>query len=263
MAESSMDGVSNVSRSWPSPVGLSLGLLAVALVQIFVTIPYYYCLRTGIWKRPLIQKQSKDSQKSKPFWEGLKEHLSQPEGFILLGGYLSGTWMFNLMPASYYSFDGGVSAIHVVAQLLIVDFFQTVMHKVEHKISSIYVGSHKPHHVFKAPVLFDAFNGSFNDTVFMILVPLYITANIVHCNVWSYMAFGAIYGNYLCLIHSEYSHAWDPFFRMVGIGTAGDHHVHHKLFRYNYGHLFMYWDRLFGTYRSPVEMKEHFNHDLI
>lgn len=35
------------------------------------------------------------------------------------------------------------------------------------------------------------------------------------------------------------------------MGTPADHHVHHKLFKYNYGHIFMWWDRLFGTYRNP------------
>ena len=40
--------------------------------------------------------------------------------------------------------------------------------------------------------------------------------------------------------------------------TAADHHVHHKLFNYNYGHLFMYWDRLLGTYRDPAAV-EAFN----
>lgn len=38
---------------------------------------------------------------------------------------------------------------------------------------------------------------------------------------------------------------------MVGFGTAADHHVHHKLFKYNFGHLFMYWDSVCGTYRDP------------
>lgn len=41
-------------------------------------------------------------------------------------------------------------------------------------------------------------------------------------------------------------------FRAVGFGTAADHHVHHKLFVFNYGHLFMYWDRLLGTYKNPA-----------
>ena len=34
-------------------------------------------------------------------------------------------------------------------------------------------------------------------------------------------------------------------------GTSADHHVHHKLYKYNYGHLFVYWDVLFGTYKAP------------
>jgi hypothetical protein len=32
--------------------------------------------------------------------------------------------------------------------------------------------------------------------VCMILIPLYITANLVHCNVWTYMAFGSTYANW-------------------------------------------------------------------
>ena len=70
-------------------------------------------------------------------------------------------------------------------------------------------------------------------------------------------------------------------FRAVGFGTAADHHVHHKLFVFNYGHLFMYWDRLdrphssslslnpsvsvhvrlFGTYRDPTNV-QLFNKDV-
>jgi lathosterol oxidase len=39
----------------------------------------------------------------------------------------------------------------------------------------------------------------------------------------------------LTLIHAEYRHPWDPLFRALGWGTAADHHVHHSLFKYNYG----------------------------
>jgi sterol desaturase/sphingolipid hydroxylase (fatty acid hydroxylase superfamily) len=71
------------------------------------------------------------------------------------------------------------------------------------------------------------------------------------------------------------------------LGTAADHHVHHKLFRFNYGHTFMwaefllyifltllksenklgriivrrYWDKLFGTYRDPASVCD-FNKDV-
>ena len=103
--------------------------------------------------------------------------------------------------------------------------------------------------------MFDAFNGSVTDTVLMILVPLYTTALCVRgVNVWSYMAFGSLYANWLTLIHSEWPHAWDPIFRRLGFGTAADHHVHHKLFTKNYGHLFMYWDYAGGTYRDPANV---------
>ena len=43
---------------------------------------------------------------------------------ILLGGYLSGTWLYGLMPASYYSFAGGVSWPRVATCLLAQDAIQ-------------------------------------------------------------------------------------------------------------------------------------------
>ncbi len=141
------------------------------------------------------------------------------------------------------------------------DALQTLMHMFEHWTTKIwpafYRATHKPHHVFINPRLFDAFNGSLGDTFFMILCPLFITANLVHCNVWTYMAFGTIFANYLTLIHSEYVNPWDRAFQMLGIGTAGDHHVHHAKFVYNYGHLFTYWDRLLGTYLPPIFEKKN------
>lgn len=274
-AEAAGEGLSgkNASNSWrapsgwPSPVGLFLGLAAVAVVQLFVTLPYYYALRTGIIKRPFIQikRQAKGVDMEESFLHGVFKHLSNPEGFVLLGGYLSGTWMFGLMPASYYLlWETRPSLLDVVLQLLINDLYQTLAHLAEHQIKSIYKKAHKPHHKHTSPRLFDAFDGDFLDTVFMILIPLYSTCLTLayllgrDVSVWSYMIFGSIYANYLCLIHSEYEHPWDPLFMKLGIGTPADHHVHHKLFNRNFGHLFMYWDRLFGTYTDPRTVTKHF-----
>ena len=230
------------SDNLPSPVGLSLGLLAVVVGQVGVLIYFYFRRQGTLGELQVIQKEG-----AKPYeWsEGMLTHLSQPEGFVLLGSYLIGTWMFGLMPATYYSFSGGISYTHVLIQLLCQDFVQTFMHMMEHKLHpSLYQMSHKPHHRFTNPRIFDAFNGSMADTICMILIPLYITALIVPANVWSYMAFGSVYANWLVLIHAEYIHVWDGLFQAIGFGTARDHHVHHKLFIWNYGHLFSYWDRL-------------------
>ncbi len=105
-------------REWPSPVGLSLGILSVAVGQV-VVLAYHYTRKHYGWFHPKkIQVQDKVTP-GYEYWEGLATHLKQPEGFVLLLLYLSGTWMFNLMPASYYSFEGGVNWVHVIYQLLI------------------------------------------------------------------------------------------------------------------------------------------------
>ena len=247
-----------------SPVGLSLGLLSVALVQLCLTLPYYYMLRHNIIHRPYIQKKRTLTQL--PFWSGLVAHLSRVEGFVLLGGYLCCTWMFGLMPSSYYNLNrpimSGSTLCDVALQLLLNDLYQTLAHLLEHQVAKIYKKAHKPHHKFTSPKLFDAFDGNYIDTICMILVPLFTTCHTLalfrDVSVWSYMIFGAIYANYLCLIHSEYEHPWDNFFRTIGIGTAADHHVHHRLFNRNFGHLFTYWDRMLGTYTSPSEYPQYF-----
>ncbi len=245
----------------PKPLGLILGILAVAIGHLFL-LPTFYLYRKGYFHYfhdsssiAKVGPQSIQAAGEKPyqFMEGLQTHLSQPEGFVLLTLYLSITWMLNLMPASYYSFDGSIQWSRVFLCLASQDCLQFAMHRMEHRISpEFYKTSHKPHHKFTNPRLFDAFNGSITDTVLMILVPLYTTANIVRdCNVWTYMTFGSMYANWLVLIHSEYVFPWDGLFRKIGFGTPGDHHVHHKVFKYNYGHLFMWWDRICGTYRDP------------
>ena len=240
---------------WPKPLGLSLGILAVAIGQVFVIL-YFFLHKYGYlsFGAEPTSIQTKGSPEYE-FTEGVATHLAQPEGFVLLATYLSVTWMFHLMPNSYYSFEGGIQWKEVALCLILQDCIQYAMHRLEHVVSpAFYQKSHKPHHRFTNPRMFDAFNGSPTDTICMILIPLYITANLVRtCNVWTYMAFGSTYANWLTLIHSEYVLPWDGVFRKLGLGTSGDHHVHHKFFKFNYGHLFMWWDQLGGTYRDPNE----------
>ncbi len=261
--------------TWPSPLGLSLGIGAVVVGQIFMLMYFIFLARpSGQFLAVAAEKKGKgkagsnapigepgpfvaiqkDGARTYDLHEGLRTHLAQPGGFLMLGAYLIGTWMFGIMPKSYYSFAGGINWVHVAMQLLIQDGAQYLMHQVEHIVKgesdlpvigkvrwpfNLYAASHKPHHRFTNPRLFDAFDGSELDTFLMIIIPLLITARIVDANVWSYMAFGSLYANWLTLIHSEYHHPWEKIFRVFGLGTASDHHVHHKLYSYNYGHLFM------------------------
>ena len=252
------------SGETPKPLGLCLGILAVFVGQVFVWGVFYLHkyghLSFGQEPTSIQTKGARGYE----WMEGIMTHISQPEGFVLLIGYLSGTWMFKLMPDSYYSFDGGIEWGKVAACLALQDSIQYIMHRLEHDIHpKFYQISHKPHHKFTNPRLFDAFNGSITDTICMIQIPLYIVANLVHCNVWSYMAFGSMYANWLTLIHSEYVFPWDNLFHLVGFGTPADHHVHHAFFKFNFGHLFMWSDMIAGTYKHPQQFApKYFNRNV-
>lgn len=223
---------------WPSPAGLLCGIVAVASAQCIVVGYYYWLLRT---------RGCADA-----FWAGCRGHLVRPEGFLLVCAYLCATWMLGLLPPSYYRWEGGLSPGHLCLQLVVHDLLQTLVHMGQHRLCPrIYKLSHKQHHRFVQPTLFDAFDGSVTDTACMILLPLLATAHAVHCNAWSYMAFGATLSSWLTLIHSEIDHPWDPAFRKIGLGTAGDHRAHHRRSVCNYGHLFMWWDIVAGTYMPP------------
>jgi sterol desaturase/sphingolipid hydroxylase (fatty acid hydroxylase superfamily) len=244
----------------PLYYGLAFGLLSVAIGHFF-TLLYFYLLKNKYILSHLILVQKKKLNNYN-YYNALVTHLFQHEGFIIIGSYLVFTWNYKIMPSSYYSFDGNIIWFDVLLQLVIQDFLQFIMHIIQHKsYSALYKISHKPHHKFINPKIFDAFNGSYIDTLMMVIFPLLITAQLVHTNVWSYVTFGTLYANWLVLIHSEYSHPWDFLFRLVGFGTSGDHHVHHKLFVYNYGHLFMYWDFLYGTYKNPLSI-DLFNDEI-
>ena len=246
-------GTAMYEKPMRHPLGLILGVSAVAIGHVFVLIYFRLHQQQILGKTTPIQSRGTPEY---VYLDALMNHLSQPGGFLMLGLYLTVTWVFDLLPDSYYSFDGGINYKNVLLCLICQDAVQFLMHLLEHVAHpKIYKMSHKPHHKFTNPKLFDAFDGSVPDTAVMILIPLFVTAHVVRtCNVWTYMAFGSSYANWLTLIHSEVVLPWDRCFRSIGFGTAADHHVHHKFFKYNFGHLFMWFDMLAGTYRNPREV---------
>ena len=88
--------------SWPSPVGLTLGILAVLFAQILVILYHYARLQWSATRR--VQKDPRPYE----FWEGIRSHLGNPGGVLMMVAYLCLTWMYDIMPCSYYHFDGGV-----------------------------------------------------------------------------------------------------------------------------------------------------------
>lgn len=217
--------------------GLFLGIGSVLLGQ-FALLGYIW------WYTESYHARKYD------FVSAVLSHFSQMEGILLLGAYLSVSWYNQWLPPSYYITNGPIQWPLVCTQLIVQDAGQYIMHRVEHYWKPLYRVGHQYHHQHIHPQWFDAFDGSVVDTCFMILVPLIVTSQVVRqVNTVTYMAFGTIYSMSLVLIHSEYPHPWEHIFRRCLIGTSKDHQLHHRYFHCNYGHVFMWWDVLCGTYR--------------
>lgn len=235
---------------WPDSDGLCGGLAAVVVAQVAIVV-YQYWRRFSIVAGAhahLIQKQETAYERS--FAADVARHLSNPGAFLLMLPYLCLTWWFRLMPESYYDWGRPVSWPMVLAQLLVVDFFTFSFHVAQHALPALYKRSHKPHHRFTRPQLFNAFDGSLVDTVMLILFPLFTTAQLLPASNWDYIAFGTVYSSHFMLIHSEFSHVWDPLLSKFMVNVAEDHHVHHATFKSNFGHFFTVFDRVAGTYRA-------------
>lgn len=235
-------------RFFSESLGLFYGLLMVITFNLGLMV-YLYLLE-------IFKSSSKKKKITSNFSVRVINHFSNQEGFLTLIFYFCFSWYLHLIPSSYYFLDGPIEWFKVALLLLTQDFFQYIIHRLEHKLNllnyNLYTLSHKKHHLNIYPTFDDSFSGSYLDTIIMILIPMHLSLNLIRGNCQTLSCFGSIYSSWLTLIHSEYSHPWDSFFQKIGFGTPGDHHVHHRFLRFNFGHLFMYWDNLFGTYKEPV-----------
>jgi len=143
-------------KNWkyPNPDGLLCGLAGAGIGQI-CCVAYQYLRRQVLLKsssKKLIQLRKLEYSRS--FVQDVLAHMQRVELFLLVP-YLSLTWMFSLMPESYYDIESPCNFFHVLVQLLVVDFFTYVFHVGEHTISRWYILTHKAHHKFTNPQLFN------------------------------------------------------------------------------------------------------------
>lgn len=258
----------------PQSRGLIYGLTGVVICQ-FLIIIYQFLRRETQIREASEQVRIQPKRKGfflENFWKDTSNHFMNPSAFSLMLPYLVLTWLLNLMPSSYYvlysnstsstvaSFEENLnyqwpSFKNILLQLLIVDYFTYCYHIIEHNIPRLYINSHKPHHKYVSPQLFNAFDGSFVDTILLILLPLFTTAQLCHVTNWDYIIFGSVYSTHFTLIHSEYEHIFDDILQKLFVNTSEDHHVHHAFPKYNYSHFFTIFDKVAGTYKSGKELK--------
>lgn len=140
-------------------------------------------------------------------------------------------------------------ALSVAIFFVISDFCIYWIHYALHS-NLLYVPIHKLHHSFIYPSPFtafafhplDAWAQSWPYWFVPYLIPMHKLTHLVllvAVTVWT------------TSIHDRIT-----FTDWQIVNGAGHHYVHHRDFKHNYGQYFTWCDRLFGTYKDPIETPE-------
>ena len=124
------------------------------------------------------------------------------------------------------------------------DFFYMNFHRILH-FRSLYAYIHKHHHKQKAPSRGNL--DAINVHPFEFVVGEYLhllTIYFIPCHIYA-VAFFILAGGFLAsLNHTRFDIV------IPGLYSVKVHDVHHRLPESNYGQYIMFWDYLFGSYRS-------------
>ena len=163
--------------------------------------------------------------------------------------------VYDVVPPCMKDLDPYPRPLVVFLYFLVFDSLMWIIHYHQHKFRWLYHNTHSVHHTIKSPSILVALTGYLPDTCLLIILPLHLTYFIVPWgNLASVVVFSLLSLTHLHLIHSEFSHSWDPLFRRVGIVNSWDHHGHHMFPVKNLAHFFVFLDRMMGTYKDPLSV---------
>jgi len=142
----------------------------------------------------------------------------------------------------------------VPVYFIVFDFFYTGLHWFLH-IKAIYGFVHKHHHIQKAPsrANVDAINvhplefflGEYNHLFSVYLCCCHVGLKVHALSTVLFLGIGGVLAGWN---HTRFDIEFAPFGIMIFDSKA--HDVHHRIPQSNYGQYTMFWDRVFGTYRS-------------
>jgi sterol desaturase/sphingolipid hydroxylase (fatty acid hydroxylase superfamily) len=243
----------------PSFYALSLGAIFGPYALTLLTYVYHFQGRkTGA-------KLRRENDAPKPAhqtdWVGA---IRRPEGITAVVAYYMAVglglayalgWDF-VIPAAVKDVSTLVpNPLAVGLYFFVFDSVMWGVHFTQHHIGWLYQHTHAVHHTIKSPTILSALTGYLPDTCLLIILPLHATLFIVPGgNFASVFVFAGVSLLHLHLIHSEFTHSWDPLLRKAGIVNSWDHHVHHLRPRRNFAHFFTAIDRVFGTYDDPFSV---------
>lgn len=141
----------------------------------------------------------------------------------------------------YRAADATQAPTEVLALLLFVDFAQYWVHTLTHWLRR---RAHAVHHRHVQPTPAVAFDTGLEDAASQVLLPVTVAVYAVAPSRVALVAFGALYSLWLQFIHGD---AAVPRAAARVLVSPAFHRAHHKNPRKNLGHVFVLWDRAFGT----------------
>jgi len=174
-----------------------------------------------------------------------------------------------LLILSYYPFNETKLITNIIYFIptsflfeLIFDFFHYIGHSTLHK-KELYKYFHKKHHTYTHPSAIITFYQDPVDIVVTNSIPFALTLLIVpkitlfeYTAIIIYKTYGEICGHVgkKCYPTSSFCQfIWLP--KLLNIELYGEEHdLHHSLNNCNYSKRFSIWDKIFGTFKSPLKL---------
>jgi sterol desaturase/sphingolipid hydroxylase (fatty acid hydroxylase superfamily) len=145
---------------------------------------------------------------------------------------------------------------------LIFDFFHYGFHRLMHENKTLYQLLHKIHHKFENPTAETTFYIHPGDLILAYSIPIVISCMIINPSTFefqlismylTYQEIGGHLGKQMYPTSSFPQFIWLP--RLLGIELyTEDHDLHHSKFKWNYSKRFVIWDKVFGTFKSNVNV---------
>jgi alkylglycerol monooxygenase len=165
-------------------------------------------------------------------------------------------FVFNYIYENVAPFQIQLSPLTWIIGLLVTDFIAYWFHRLSHEINFLWA-AHIVHHQSEELNLTTVFRVSFLAVVYRSL--FFVWMAFAGFDVFTIVTTGVFLGVYQLFTHS----------RVIGklgivekfMTTPSHHRVHHakneKYLDQNYGHIFIIWDRLFGTFIEEEEEPDY------
>ncbi len=176
-------------------------------------------------------------------------------------GYILNNWIFLGLPASVYSFVSTlkfstIEAIPYSARLLLAVFFYDFLSYWRHRFfhsHPIWWTAHNFHHSAVGLTALSNQRSHPIQNFFSNAIAGFPLAILLQINVYDSIYF-LVFSNFIGFFqHGKIDTSLGWLGRHVLV-TPRFHHLHHAIERSthaNFGELFVFWDKLFGTYRAP------------